>query len=169
METALSPTEICCHVSGPGYLIISVLKSLLLRLPATKMSENARQQTQKKKTNSWSHNTLAFIHAMLMRWPCPASLSSGRDSVEWHNHRRAKSFSCHFGITHFGDWLWLDAWGCRDVSRSLPISFPACCYGGTILSNSLKDVWYILHKYMSLWIRHESLYFCIAIYIHIIL
>lgn len=47
METAWSPTEICCHVSRPGYLIISVLKSLLLRSPATKMSENASRRARK--------------------------------------------------------------------------------------------------------------------------
>lgn len=38
-------------------------------------------RAKKLKMNSWSHCT---IHAMLMRLPCPASLSSGRDSVEWH-------------------------------------------------------------------------------------
>lgn len=51
MTPALSPTEICCHISRPGYLIISILKALLWHSPATKMSEKCQPQKPGKLPN----------------------------------------------------------------------------------------------------------------------
>lgn len=77
METALSPAEICCHVSRPDYLILSVLKSLLLRSPATKMSENASHQARKNELLTPQQTSFYSRHANEVTLTCVIPLRKG--------------------------------------------------------------------------------------------